>query len=101
MGVFAFARPDPSTWLFLVAAIPAVITYAVALLVPESPRFLAARNQADKVASWFKRAAGLNRKPIEEVFPEGIDAGTKALCYEPPKVCASPALLVRITCTCE
>ena len=68
MGVLAFSRADPSCWLFLVAAIPAVVTYAVSLLVPESPRFLAARNEAAKVGSWFKRAAALNRKPIDLCF---------------------------------
>lgn len=54
MGVYAFARRDPSCWLFLVAAIPAVITFAVSLLVPESPRFLASRGQKDELVKWFK-----------------------------------------------
>jgi putative MFS transporter len=86
MGVFAFLRPDPSTWLFLVAALPAIVTYAISLAVPESPRFLASRGKAEEVANWFKRAAGLNRKPIEEVFPEGVTEGSKKLCYAPMEV---------------
>lgn len=85
MGVFAFVRPDPSTWLFLVAAIPAVVTFAVSLLVPESPRFLASRGQAEQLKRWFSRAARLNGKKMEEVFPEGAEAGAAALCYEPVK----------------
>ena len=38
-----------------------------------------------QVAAWFKRAAALNRKPIEEVFPEGVDEGSEMLAYEPPE----------------
>lgn len=84
-GVLAFGRPDPSTWLFLVAALPAVATLLVALVVPESPRFLAQRGNAPAVRRWFKRAAYVNRKKLENIFPTGMGNEVQALCVTKPK----------------
>lgn len=80
MGVRAFGRPDPSSWLFLVAALPAVLTFAASIAVPESPRFLAARGESAAVAKWFRRACALNRKPVAELFPEGLEQSAKDMC---------------------
>jgi putative MFS transporter len=81
MGVIAFAKStDPSSWLFLVAALPAVATFLASLAVPESPRFLAARGEASNDAAWFKRACAVNRKSVDELFPEGIDKSAAQMC---------------------
>ena len=80
MGVRAFGHPDPSSWLFLVAAFPAVLTFAASIAVPESPRFLAARGESAAVAKWFRRACALNRKPLAELFPEGLEQSAKDMC---------------------
>jgi putative MFS transporter len=85
MGVIAFAKStDPSAWLFLVAALPAVATFIASLAVPESPRFLAARGDTSGVANWFKRACFVNRRKPEELFPEGVDASAAAMCTTTP-----------------
>uniref|UniRef100_A0A7S3K1N8 Major facilitator superfamily (MFS) profile domain-containing protein n=1 Tax=Aureoumbra lagunensis TaxID=44058 RepID=A0A7S3K1N8_9STRA len=69
-GIYAFQRPDPSTWLFLVAAIPAILTWAVSLIVPESPRFMAAKGDKIGVERWFRRVAKMNNKDIDkDIFP--------------------------------
>jgi len=81
-GKVAVGRADPATWLFLVAALPALLTFAAALIVPESPRFLAGRGNAKSVASWFKTAARVNGKKTEELFPEGLEAASNALVAE-------------------
>ena len=91
-GEFAFRRPDPSTWLFLVAALPAVATWLVSLAVPESPRFLASRGNAAGVKQWFQRAARINRKSFEtDVFPE-VDGKKKDAAYDAAvaQMCSTP-----------
>lgn len=79
-GILAFRRPDPSTWLFLVAAIPAILTFGVSLLVPESPRFLAARGDNAGVLRWFTRAAVINRKKPRAVLGEEPESAVAAMC---------------------
>lgn len=79
-GVLAFMRPDPSTWLFLVAAVPAILTFGVSLLVPESPRFLAARGDNAGVLRWFTRAAVINRKKPRAVLGDEPESTVAAMC---------------------
>ncbi|WP_129337814.1 sugar porter family MFS transporter [Cellulomonas endophytica] len=53
-------------WMFLVAAVPAVVYGALALSIPESPRFLVANGRSDEA-----------RRVLERVLPPGEDAGRR------------------------
>lgn len=83
-GIFAFRKPDPSTWLFLVAAIPAMLTFGVSLIVPESPRFMASRGDVAGVRRWFTRAAIINRRKPKDVLGGESDAVVAAMCGTVP-----------------
>ncbi|KAJ8600852.1 hypothetical protein CTAYLR_008512 [Chrysophaeum taylorii] len=86
-GVLAFNRADPSTWLFLVAALPAIATFVVSLIVPESPRFLANNGNVRGVRRWFVRAARINGKNLQTILGPEPDETAAALCAvgKPPK----------------
>ena len=70
---------DPSGLLFVVAAVPAVLTLVGSFFLPESPRYLAARGKERALSRWFKRASKLNGVPVAELLPGG-DRDVKALC---------------------
>lgn len=56
-------------WMFLVGVIPAVVYGVLALLIPESPRYLVLTGKFDKAASVLERVSGETDGPrkVEEI----------------------------------
>ena len=49
--------PDSWRWIFMLAAVPAVLGVLVLALLPESPKWLASRGQAKKPAPPLRRCS--------------------------------------------
>ena len=77
-------------WMFLVAAVPAVLYGLLVLGVPESPRYLVAKGDNAGAADVLRRVLGLDGDALQKKIAKSTPACTPNAARASP-ICASPA----------